>query len=172
MKKLVEKKDISSWRNPTDVDKESIAKEIIKIKKALLEDTASMVIILMLLIFTHILILVGGINWFFITIPVWIIIGVLTIIYYCERIRYNSNILINIKNNKYKISECYINYVEDTKDDGKQAYIHNEINEYCTEPIKIDREVEESIKVDNGIKLYIINIGDRVYRIFNKQVKE
>ena len=27
MKKLVEKKDISSWRNPTDVDKESIAKK-------------------------------------------------------------------------------------------------------------------------------------------------
>lgn len=172
MKKLVEKKDISSWRNPTNIDKKAIAKEIIKIRRSILEDIAAMIIILILLVVTHILIIISELNWFFIEVPVWIVLAILTIIYYSDRIRYNRDILVNLKNDRYKVSECYINYVEDTKEDGKQAYIHNEINEYCTEPIKIDREVEESIKVDNGIKLYIINIGDKIYRIFNRQVKE
>ena len=45
------------------------------------------------------------------------------------------------------------------------AYIHNELNEYCMNPIEVDEEVLEALKLGYNTEMILMNIENRIYKV-------
>lgn len=173
MKKLVKKQDITGWRNPTDTDKKVMGAIKNKLHKSIVSEITTLIAITVLIGIIDTIVIIGDFSGYFLLIPVTIVLIILCFVHYTRRLLRTYKILKNLKSGRYTIEDCYINYVEDTKEDRaygnkyyKQAYIHNELNEYCTEPIIIDEEIEQSIKFGLDSRFILVNIGNKIYKLF------
>lgn len=175
MKQLVNKEQLSGWREP----KESEVKSIKEFSTKLAWEKLHILLCIGIpLLICFIIVTFNDFLFDEISIELVIFIAILIVIA-ATNIKSNLSKLVDIgfirkaiKNNKYTVEKCYINYVDRKIDSNNLikmsiylAYIHNELNEYCMNPIEVDEEVLEVLKLGYNTEMILMNIENRIYKV-------
>lgn len=168
MKHLTDKEKLSGWRKPSNNEIETIKEFSIKLKY---EKIHILLCIEIPLLICFIIIKFKDYLFDEISIELVVFIAIL-IVTTIINIQSNWGDIVNIgyireaiKNSKYTVEKCYINYIEHRIDSSNLikmskylAYVHNELNEYCMSPIEVYREVIRALKLGYDVEMLLMNI--------------
>lgn len=175
MKQLVNKEQLSGWREP----KESEVRSIKEFSTRLIWEKLHILLCIDIpLLICFIIVIFNDFLFSEISIELVVFIAIL-IVTTIINIQSNSSNLVDIgfirkaiKNNKYTVEKCYINYIDHKINSSNLikmsvylAYIHNELNEYCMSPIEVDGDVIEALKLGYNTEMILMNIENRIYKI-------
>lgn len=175
MKQLVNKEQLSGWREPEESEVRSIKEFGTKL---MWEKLHILLCIGIPLLICFIIVVFNDFLFSEISIELVAFIAILIVIA-AINIKSSLNSLVDIgfirraiKNNKYTVEKCYINYIDRKINSNNLikmltylAYIHNELNEYCMNPIEVDEEVLEVLKLGYNTEMILMNIDNRIYKI-------